>query len=746
MAQIAYETPEFRRDYRRSSRQDQDKIDRFIRKFSELAESTGTDLKTPQSAADGRVKTARVDRSLRAVLVHVGRAAYALVRVLPHDDAYKAAGSLRPDVSSFNGLPRLIQLDQLAAEGADPAAPTIRAERAAPALLAHRSTQDFEVTGVPPFIAMAVSRLPDAAAATAFADELGTNDPLLGFAIHLLLDENLAVDEVVDELLALEGGTDDRRPSTGAWSGLEPEVAETPVFDTDDLAGALARPGAAERFREVNDSEELVQALKGDFADWQVFLHPLQRQAAYASYSGPARVSGGAGTGKTVVLVHRAKALLERAVDDDEGDRRILLTTFTAHLQEDLKRLLAQLVGEERAQEVEIETVDRLARRLHHEMTGTEVGLVTPADELELWSRIASERRADRSPAFLRNEYRHVLLARSVRTQDDYMTVSRAGRGVRISRTERLSVWPAFEAFDARTRGTGNLTTLQLTESVAALMGRLPSPIYDHVLVDEAQDLHASQWRLLRAITHVGDDDLFIASDALQRIYGDTVSLRSLGIETRGRSVRLRRNYRTTHEIVAWALGIAGGETVVDIDDLGANLAGYHSVRHGPVPRFGTYADETEELDGLVTTVRAWLEDGHRPSDVVVVMRSTKDVPPTVTHLQHAGITAAQLGRRGRVSDAVNVSTMHRIKGLEYPCVAIVGLSVDRVPPSGSVCSAAEDRSQHLTDVQTERSLIYVAATRARDELAISWAGEPTALLERDPTSLPNHLLSQESP
>jgi superfamily I DNA/RNA helicase len=256
--------------------------------------------------------------------------------------------------------------------------------------------------------------------------------------------------------------------------------------------------------------------------------------------------------------------------------------------------------------------------------------------------------------------------------------------------------------------------------------------MYDHVLVDEAQDLHASQWRLLRALAHDGDDNLFIVGDAFQRIYGDTVSLRSLGIETRGRSLRLRRNYRTTHEIAGWALGVIGDETVVDIDELGADMHGYHSVRHGPAPQFAPYADRPAELDGLVATVREWLADGYEPAAVAIAARTKPELEEIVTAVQRAGVPAALLGRKGRVEGAVNVATMHRLKGLEYSCVAVSGLAADVVPPAGAICPIEEDRAQHDADLQTERSLIYVAATRARDQLAVTWAGDPTPLIPLD--------------
>jgi hypothetical protein len=418
VARIAYETREFRADFRRASRQLQGRIESFIREFDEDVSRGGLRLKPPENAVDPRVRVARVDRGVRAVLVDLGEGDYALVRVMEHDAAYDFGRTLRPDVSSFNGLPRLITIPSYSTASTT-ARPDDRSD-----LFAHRRDRDFGDVGVPDFAIRALRSLPDSKTVSDFADFVGHADPLLGIAILGMLDAERTVDEVYAELVALEGGPDRDAPGPdGVWNSiLEPE---TTTFDTEDLGAALERPGADQRFRVVEDSEELIRALQGDFADWQIFLHPLQRQAAYErSFAGPARVSGGAGTGKTVVLIHRAKALLDR-----DPEARLLLTTFTTHLQRDLTRLLTQLLGAERAALVDVRTVDGLARDLHREMTGMASTPLTPAQENAIWDGLAGER----TPAFLRNEYRHVLLARGVRTLDAYLAVSRAGRGLRLS-------------------------------------------------------------------------------------------------------------------------------------------------------------------------------------------------------------------------------------------------------------------------------------------------------------------------
>jgi superfamily I DNA/RNA helicase len=733
---IAYESPELRRDFRRASRQTQSKIEGFIRKFDEEAGRAGTQLKTPNGSPDRRVKVARVDQGLRAVLIDLGDDDFLLARVMEHDAAYEWASSLRVDVSSFDGRPRLLNLARAEAMAEAPVPST------SSNLFAHRSDTDFDLVGVPSFMIPALRALPSAREVIQLAELAGQADPLLGFAIHGLLETDRSVDDVFAELVALEGGPPDDEPRTdGVLNGTLESAPSARAFDTEDLGAALERPGAEERFRVVDGSDELVDALQGSFADWQVFLHPLQRRAAYSTtFSGPARVSGGAGTGKTIVLIHRAKALLDAAEHGDEPT--ILLTTLTPHLRRDLVALLRQLMGAERAATIDVRTVDNVAHDLHQRMGAEAVTALSDAAERHVWEEIAKS--SSFTSTFLRHEYRHVVLARGVRNRDDYLSVPRTGRGVALRAPERLAVWPAIEEFEARTRQARRYTTLQLTEAVAALFEQLPSALYDHVLVDEAQDLHASQWRLLRAITTPGSNDMFIAGDAVQRIYGDTVSLRSIGIETRGRSLRLRRNYRTTHQIVAWALGLVGHETVVDLDELGADLTGYHSVRHGPAPQFRSWTTRQEELDGLAGAIECWAADGHGLGEIVVVERTDDDLEAVVGSLMRAGVSAGLMGRNGRLADMVNVTTMHRVKGLEFPCVAITGLSDARVPPPGALCDASEDPRQFALDLQTERSLVYVAATRARDELLVSWHGQPSSLLSQAEGWVSNDLAATE--
>lgn len=695
------------------------KVATFIDRFDEKATAPGTQLKLPKGAVDRRIRTARVDQGIRAVLADLGNDEYALLRVMAHDAGNEYAVGARFDISSLDGLPRLIDMQLVTS--------SLPVESATPAsgLFDHRRPKDFEQLGVPEYLVASLLAVPTHADLEQMANLLGDNDPLLGLAITRLAEKHLTVEQIDAELVELIGS--DGSAGEGDLDPTAEPIAREP-YDTSDLASAVRRAGNSDRFRLLEDSSELLSALQGDLPEWTLFLHPSQRAAAYSDFSGPARVTGGAGTGKTVVLLHRAKALLDAG--QDAAPPRILLTTYTDHLKSDLEDLLVQLVGAERASLVTIRTVDELARKLHEQMSGEEMVVLSESDELIEWADASQQIGATWTPRFLQSEYRHVLLAQGVHSLEAYKETERVGRGSRLSVQQREQLWPAFEMYEARTRQVNRVTALQVTELVASWLAANPIDMYDHVLVDEAQDLHASQWRLLRALVPVGSNDLFLVGDAFQRIYGDTVSLRSLGIETRGRSRRLRRNYRTTHQIVGWALGLIGDEVVVDLDELGADLKGYHSVRHGPRPAFHHFETPTAEAAEVAGLVQRWISEGRAPDALAVTARTADRVDELVAALESRGLPVARLDAGPRVTDCVNVSTMQRVKGLEYECVAVTGLSRDLLPPPGAVCPQDEDLARYRADLATEKSLVYVAATRARDELLVSWAGQASELLE----------------
>ena len=257
------------------------------------------------------------------------------------------------------------------------------------------------------------------------------------------------------------------------------------------------------------------------------------------------------------------------------------------------------------------------------------------------------------------------------------------------------------------------------------------------MIVDEAQDLHPAQWRLLRAVVPPGPDDLFIAADPHQRIYDNRVSLASLGIQVRGRGRRLSVNYRTTQEILAWAVPLLGPSPVTGLDGEADSLIGYRSPMHGPRPQIRRTATREEELAALTERIRTWLDSGIEPHAIGVAARATHLTGSARDVLKNAGIPTVSLGTRS-AKNAVRAGTMHGMKGLEFQAVAVIGVEHGVVPAMAAVTPADEDPVAHAQDLQRERCVLFVACTRARDHLYVSHAGEPSQFLNEGNGTLDN--------
>ena len=300
-----------------------------------------------------------------------------------------------------------------------------------------------------------------------------------------------------------------------------------------------------------------------------------------------------------------------------------------------------------------------------------------------------------------------------------------------MNRRDRAQVWRAIEAFTNRLLSQERVAFLQLADLASAhLQARTVKP-YTHVVVDEGQDLHPAQWRMLREAVAHGVNDLFILSDAHQRIYDNRVSLSRLGIEIRGRAHKLRINYRTTHEILKWSLGLLADEKFDDLDGGVDTLAGYRSSFHGPEPKLIGYRTKGEEVSALVAAVNEWISSGIEPGEIGIAAR-TKDVLALAEQAIRAAGVPARLLADSKESEQVAIGTMHRMKGMEFKAMAVVDAGATRVPLPAAVTQESVDAMQHLHDLQRERCLMYVACTRARDTLRVSWTGKASPFVRTE--------------
>ena len=680
---------------------------------AELHAHKGLHLESVENSRDPRMRTVRVTDFWRGVVLAPddGGEVFLLVNVVQHDKAYDWAAKR---VYSINTATR--GLESRDADAIEQITPFLEgvAETAPSRLFEGHSDTVLRDLGIDGALMPAVRTLTDTGQLDAFQMVFPEDQ----WEVLFHLSRGSSAEEVWRDLVSL------RRPVDVAEHAGEAGISEA-IANTRSRILLVSRP------------DELEEMLSQPFAAWRVFLHPSQRRTAYRdSYSGPAYVSGGPGTGKTVVALHRVKHLAEKLPADvaGPGPAAILLTTYTAALAAILRRQLGQLIedGEQLAR-VETGTVNALARAVIVERYGRAPEILKDHQERGRWRAVAEKLGTPWTGDLLMQEYRHVVLAQDVRTLEQYRAAERRGRGRPMTAGQREQLWDAVDIFERQLDAEGASTHLRVCAEAARLLAGTPElgKRYRHVVVDEAQDLHPAQWRLLRALVPAGPDDLFATGDPHQRIYDSKVSLASLGIQVKGRSSRLRVNYRNTEEILSWSSGVVRGLEVESLAGPGADsLEGYASLLHGALPEAVGFDSEEDEFDALVEQIRRWIEAEVPAADIAVCTRFRQTGAKVLDRIKAAGIEAVPL-KDGLGDDVpgVRVATLHGMKGLEFRCVAVVGADAATIPFGPAVTPADADALQHEADMAAERCLLYVASTRAREALSVSWTGAPSPFL-----------------
>lgn len=679
--------------------------------MAELRESKGLHLEPYTNQRDPRARTIRLGDNHRGIVMLPDRdEMIILVDVVTHDDADRWMVRNEFRVNEATGALEIVDVSGLGELLADTPAPADSTVGAAEPLYAHRSDKEFVQLGVDESLLPLLRVVHD-------EDQL---EPLLA-----VIPQGQA-----DALILLTGD----EPTDVLYAAIVGQSTPQQV-DPDDIAAAIAAPASSNQFHVVEDQAELAEMLAKPLAVWRTYLHPTQRDAAYkATYNGPARVTGGAGTGKTVVAIHRAKALAD-ALDRSDRGRPVLFTTFTRNLAQSIEHDLVALGGTDLLEKVDVLNVDRVAHQVVTDAEGAAPGIIDRDRLKDLWQTAVDEIGSDLPVTFMLQEWEQVVLAQGIESRDAYFTASRSGRGTPLDRRARAGVWKVIEAATGQMARKRQRTFLQIASDAAGyLEGNAVKP-YRHVVVDEGQDLHEAQWRLLRAAVAPGPNDLFIVGDSHQRIYDRRSSLSKVGIEVRGRSRRLRINYRTTHEILRWSLAVLGEG---DFDDLDTGIdtqdrAGYHSFLRGAPPTVSGFDTTANMAVGLTEQVVRWIDDGVEPSEIGVAARAQGTFAVVERALRDAGVPCFRLGRDLKFGDGVALGTMHRMKGLEYRCVALAAIGAENVPSPKALTAAASDATEVERETRRERCLLYVACTRAREDLWVGYSGEPSPFLGRTP-------------
>lgn len=668
----------------------------------ELRTLNGLHLEPHTNAADPRARTIRVDDNHRGIVMDAGNDdLFILISVGTHDETDRWMAKNTFKVNAATGALEILNVEAVEAKLAE-----VKPQSKSTGVFEHRKDKEFTQLGIDGDLVPALR---------AFTNE----DQLTGLL-------GVLPGTQADALIALTGSASVET----IYADIVGRAVSAVAVDVEDVVAAVAAPVSRASIRVVENQQELADILNQPLAQWKRFLHPSQQTMVDKEvYNGPVRITGGAGTGKTVVAIHRARALADRLAD--RSGKPILFTTFTRNLAQAIEQDLRSLGGTDLLDVVEVMNVDRISHRMVQDAEGKAPDVAKDRQVDQLLRQLVDEEGLEFSPQFLRNEWEQVVLAQNLRSRSEYFKAARAGRGTPLDRRARAGVWKAIETFTGKLAEAGKRTHLQLADDAAGYVARRSVKPYQHVVVDEAQDLHESQWRLLRAIVDETENDLFLVGDSHQRIYDRRSSLSKVGIAVRGRSKKLKINYRTTHEILGWSMALLGEGDFDDLDG-GAesqDYAGYHSYRHGPMPELSGHRAAKVQMDALAERVKQWVADGVHEDSIGVAARARTSFEPVRRALESVGVQVCELPTDLPKAEGIRLGTMHRMKGLEFERLAIVDVDDRTVPMPAALTSHGEDPEQSKADMQRELCLLYVAATRARDELWIGWAGKPSRFL-----------------
>lgn len=644
----------------------------------------GLQMHKLDGARDRNFWSARVNQDIR-IIVHRTESSVMLAYVDHHDKAYAWAERRRIEQHPRTGAIQIVELQE-------------RVEAAAPlSQWNDESEAEVSISEAPPpappiFASLSNDELLDIGTPADWLDEVRSWTEEAFFQRSQYLPA-----EVSEALLdyAAIGRLPERTPSQ-----VEP----------------LEHPDTLRRIRPIETSEELALALDYPWDKWSVFLHPSQREVMETNFSGPARVTGSAGTGKSIVAIHRAA----RALRSDPHSH-VLLTTFSQPLANSLAAKMRVLLTDDPAvsSRLTIASFEEAATDLYELAAGRRPVIASLEFQRAAIERAMAECGYTELPLrFVEAEWRHVVDGWSIQDQESYAAVPRIGRRNRLGSKQREALWPVFEKARATLAGRRMLTLNQLYDEVAQTYAAKADKPFTHVVVDEAQDLGVGELRMMSAIAS-GPNALFFAGDIGQRIFQQPFSWLTLGVDVRGRSSNLRINYRTSRQIREAAdrlLPLA----VRDVDGIEVSRADAQSVFEGPQPDVRFCDNEDDESDAVAGFLRRSVEDGMSPTELAVFVRSNEQLGRARNAVVAAKMECRQLTERVEsAADRVAIGAMHFAKGLEFRAVAVMACD-DEVLPLQSRIDEATDEDELREVFDTERHLFYVACTRARDRLHVS--------------------------
>ncbi|MCY4014380.1 MAG: AAA family ATPase [Gammaproteobacteria bacterium] len=704
--------------YAKLPSQQQRAVRTMISRFDHASHGAGLNYERIANAKDANMRSLRIDGAYRAIVLKPDKGdVHMLLWADKHDDAYDWATRHVCSINEETGALQVYQPQRDAPQDSTPPSEPASPGVDQPGLFEALKHRELVRLGVPADMVGEVF-------------DVRTEQALEDLAPRL-------PDEAYDSLYLFMAGD--------AYEDivLEREAPSAPV-DPTDFAAALDRDDSRARFVVIKDDLELEEMFNAPLERWRVFLHPSQRRLVERHWNGPVRVLGGAGTGKTVVAMHRARWLAQRL----KPGERILFTTFTRNLAADIRNNLRAICSPDEMDRIEVTNLDRW---VHSFLRGRRFRFRLSFDrDRNAWREALATKPSDLtfSDAFYSDEWEQVVQANGITTRDEYLRIRRTGRRTRLNRATRGSIWRVFEEYRAQLAERGVMELADCYRAAAALQAEDRSGAnFTSVIVDEAQDMIAPAWRLIRSIAPQGEDDLFIVGDAHQRIYSrHRVVLGQCGIEIRGRARKLRLNYRTTEETRRWAAGLLEARHIDDLDGGADDNNRIRSAASGPEPHLEHFADRDGQASWLIRYLTELQDQGEPLRGVCIVARTLEERDAIAEDLQDADLPVEVLETDSpdETSKGVRVATMHRVKGLEFDRMMIASVNDGLVPHPAVVYSV--DGAERAAAETSERSLLYVAATRAKRELVVLCWGAPSELVAKRGQSQHGRYLEPQPP
>lgn len=664
-------------------KQIQKKTREFLKKFKENPKSSAINYEKISTFKDQSLRTVRIDIKYRAIIQAPEKGdGYHLLWVDNHDEAMDWASN---KIFSWNKETQAFQLFEQPNE----IPVQIKATSKVKPFFDFLSASDLKAIGTP-------EQMVDLVRSFISIDDLHkskSNLPADVFEYLYFLAEGIPLAEILEDITA---GKEEKNP----------------MQSSNALKHAFI----------VTDDQQLEEILNGNFEKWKLFLHPSQRTLAYRDFNGPVKVTGGAGTGKTVCAVHRIKYLVDKT---QVYDQPILFTTYTKSLTQYLQETVKGLGIDEKL--VEICNIDKLifdlANSSKYKIFKTNVGYFSPEQEKEIWTKALEKVPSQFDVGFLYAEYNEVILPQNINSLESYVTASRVGRNARIGRKDKVEIWKIMEEFNQQK--AGNYSKLELCNLLATYFKSQKVKPYSALISDEIQDFSNPELSLLRSLVDEKENDMFLVGDPFQNIYRRSVNFAKSGISVRGkRSRKLKINYRTTEEIKHLAMKVVSNVQVDDFDGNQENLKGYLSLMHGNAPSYDVFITPEQEDKFIMEKLKTLFSEGIiQPNEICLSARTNVGLDEIKKLLNSSNIKYLDLSNSKENINAIRVSTFHNLKGHEFKIVFVKGVSDSTVPYRHINYTNLSEKERDNYE-QQERSLYYVVFSRAIQSVIITGVGE----------------------